>query len=62
MKIEEIVYYCLDAIKAFSDDSYVNEDHILFLLGKYRNKLLALTYKNSLHVPDSNYQTINLTF
>ena len=40
MKINEIIYYCLDAIKAVSDDSHVNEEHVLFLLSKYRSTLL----------------------
>lgn len=61
MKVEEIVYYCLDAIKAFSDDSYVNEEHIVFLISKYRTKLLTNYYKGSKQVSDSNYQTICLT-
>jgi hypothetical protein len=41
MKVNEVVYYCLDAIKAFSDDSFVNEDHVLFLINKYRNTILS---------------------
>lgn len=61
MKVNEIVYYCLDAIKAFSDDSYVNEDHIRFLLGKYRGALLQQYHNIKKALPDSNYQTICLT-
>lgn len=60
MKTNEIVYYCLDAIKAFSDDAYVNEDHILFLLGKYRGALLQQYHNIKKVIPDSNYQTICL--
>lgn len=60
MKTNEIVYYCLDAIKAFSDDAYVNEDHILFLLGKYRGSLLQQYHNIKKIIPDSNYQTICL--
>ena len=60
MKVNEIVYYCLDAIKAFSDDSYVNEDHIIFLLGKYRGALLQQYHNIKKVMPDSNYQTICL--
>ena len=60
MKVNEIVYYCLDAIKAFSDDSYVNEDHILFLLGKYRGALLQQYHNIKKAIPESNYQTICL--
>lgn len=61
MKVNEIVYYCLDAIKAFSDDSYVNEDHIVFLLSKYRGSLLQQYHNIKKLIPDSNYQTICLT-
>lgn len=61
MKVNEIVYYCLDAIKAFSDDATVNEDHILFLLGKYRGALLQQYHNIKKLIPDSNYQTVCLT-
>lgn len=60
MKINEVVYYCLDAIKAFSDDSYVNEEHILFLLGKYRGALLQQYHNIKKMIPESNYQIISL--
>lgn len=60
MKINEIVYYCLDAIKAFSDDAYVNEEHILFLLGKYRGALLQQYHNIKKIIPESNYQIICL--
>ena len=36
----EIVYMCLDEIKMVSDDSYFNQDHIIFLADKYRAFLL----------------------
>lgn len=61
MKISEIVYYCLDAIKAFSDDAYVNEDHIKFLLGKYRGALLKQYDSVKKYIPESNFQTVCLT-
>ena len=61
MKVNEVVYYCLDAIKAFSDDSYVNEDHVLFLIGKYRSALLQQYFKDNRPITESNYQTIDLT-
>lgn len=60
MKTNEIVYYCLDAIKAFSDDASVNEEHILFLLGKYRGALLQQYHNIKKIIPDSNYQIICL--
>lgn len=58
MKIGEIVYYCLDAIKAFSDDAYVNEDHVIFLLGKYRGALLQQYHNIKKLIPESNYQIV----
>lgn len=61
MKIGEVIYYCLDAIKAFSDDAYVNEDHIAFLLGKYRGALLQQYHSIKKAIPESNFQTICLT-
>lgn len=61
MKISEIVYYCLDAIKAFSDDAYVNEDHIIFLLGKYRGALMQQYHSIKKVIPESNFQTVCLT-
>lgn len=60
MKVNEIIYYCLDAIKAFSDDSYVNEDHVLFLLGKYRGLLLQQYHNVKKPIPESNYQIVCL--
>lgn len=60
MKTEEIVYYCLDAIKALSDDSSVNEDHVLFLLGKYRGALLQQYHNIKKIIPESNYQVVCL--
>lgn len=60
MKIEQVVYYCLEAIKALSDDSFVNEEHILFLLGKYRGLLLQQYHNIKKFIPESNYQTICL--
>jgi hypothetical protein len=40
MLVKEIVYMCLDSIKAFSDDSDITEEHVLYLLKKYRNLLI----------------------
>jgi hypothetical protein len=50
---------CLDEIKAISDDSYFNEDHIVFLLNKYRVALLKKAYETTAAtIPESNYQTV----
>lgn len=41
MLVKEIVYMVLDLAKAAtSDDSYFNEDHVIFLLKKYRSFLI----------------------
>ena len=40
MKVKEIVYMILDELKMASDDSFFNEDHIIFLCKKYRSLLI----------------------
>lgn len=61
MTYGEIVYMCLDEIKAMSDDSYVTEDHIVFLISKYRSYLLRQKYdKTNMPVAQSNYQTVEV--
>lgn len=41
MKIAELVYSCLDLSKAAtSDDSWITEEHVIFLLKKYRSFLI----------------------
>lgn len=61
MTVAELVYMCLDEVKANSDDSYVTEEHILFLAKKYRAQLLYQYYKDiKKEIPQSNYQTICL--
>lgn len=57
----ELVYMCLDQVKAISDDSTFTEDHALFLLSKYRTNILKQAYQNSqTAIADSNYQTLCL--
>lgn len=57
MTYRELIYMCLDEIKLASDDSYITEDHILFLIGKYRSFLLKQKYdKSNMPVSKSNYQ------
>lgn len=59
----EIVYMILDKLKLNSDDSFFTEDHILYLVDKYRNFVLEKKYiKNPTAIADSNYQTINIEF
>lgn len=61
MTYRELVYMCLDEIKLTSDDSYITEDHILFLISKYRAFLLRQKYeKTNMPVSESNYQCISV--
>lgn len=61
MKYSEIIYICLDEIKANSDDSFITEDHVLFIANKMRNLLLKQRYSDvKKSIPESNYQTICL--
>ena len=60
-KLGEIVYMINDEIKLFSDDSSFTEDHIIFLIEKYRSAILRQEYNNiKKEVPISNYQEICL--
>lgn len=55
----ELVYIVLDEIKSKSDDSFFTEEHIIFLLRKYRTFLLKQRYSDiKKSIPESNYQTI----
>ena len=42
----EIVYMILDLIKLMSDDAYYNEEHVLYLVDKYRMFVLDKKYAN----------------
>ena len=60
----ELVYLVLDELKLISDDSSFTEDHVIYLLDKYRPFLLKQRYSDiKKQIPDSNYQSIciNLT-
>jgi hypothetical protein len=51
----------LDELKITSDDSSYNEDHIIYLLNKYRAFVLKQKYSDiKKTVSDSNYQTVSL--
>lgn len=56
----EAIYMCLDLLKGMGDDFTYTEDHIAYLLDKFRALLLKQRYGNDpkKHVPYSNYQTI----
>lgn len=45
MKAKELIYMCLDLCKEFSDDSSFTEEHVLFLLNKYRSLVLKQEYE-----------------
>lgn len=57
----ELVYMVLDELKAKSDDFYYTEDHIIFLLDKYRAFLLKQKYSDiKKSIPESNFQNLQL--
>lgn len=57
----ELVYMVLDELKAKSDDFYYTEDHIIFLLEKYRAFLLKQKYRTPKSVVlNSNYSYIEI--
>lgn len=58
---KELVYMVLDELKAKSDDFYYTEDHIIFLLEKYRAFLLKQKYRTPKSVVlNSNYSYIEI--
>jgi hypothetical protein len=60
-KYSELVYMVLDEVKGMSDDFTYTEDHVIFLLDKYRGFLLKQRYSDiKKQIPESNYQTICL--
>lgn len=57
----ELVFMCLDMLKLSADDTYFTEEHVIFLLGKYRGMLLKQQYKDvKKEIPESNFQTVCL--
>jgi hypothetical protein len=51
----------LDEMKISTDDSYFTEDHIMYLINKYRVLILKQRYSDiKKQMPESNYQTICL--
>lgn len=57
----ELTYQILDELKLTSDDSHFTEEHVLFLLDKFRTLLLKQRYSDvRREIPESNYQTICL--
>lgn len=61
MTLKEVVYMVIDEIKGVSDDFSFTEDHIIFLVNKFRALLLKQRYSDiRKQIPDSNYQEICL--
>lgn len=62
MTYREMVFMVLDELKGMSDDFSFTEDHIIFLLGKFRAFLLKQRYYSDVKkaISESNYQTICL--
>ena len=61
MTLRELVFMVLDECKIHSDDSYFNEDHVSFLLSKYRSFLLKKELeKENKSLSSANAQTICL--
>ena len=55
----ELIYIVLDELKSISDDSIIQQEHVIFLLDKYRTFVLKQKYSDiKKEIPDSNYQTI----
>lgn len=55
----QLVYMVMDEIKGISDDFTYTEDHVIFLLTKYRAFLLKQRYSDIKRpMPESNYQTL----
>lgn len=58
----EIVYMVLDHNKLSNDDSYIEPEHVLYLISKLRAYLLSQKYqKAAAQISSSNFQTINVT-
>ena len=61
MTLRELVFMCMDEVKLHSDDSFYTEDHLVFLLNKYRSFVLKKELeKENKQLSSSNGQTICL--
>ena len=55
----ELAFLILDELKLISDDSHFTQEHVVFLLDKYRSFILKQRYMDiKKEIPESNYQTI----
>lgn len=58
---KDIIYLILDELRGDSDDFSFSEEHILYLISKYRALILKQRYSDiKKQIPSSNYQTICL--
>ena len=58
---KELVYIILDSLKVHSDDSKFTEDHVVFLLSKYRTYILNQMYsKAGKSASNANYQYLEV--
>lgn len=61
MTLRELVFMCMDEVKLHSDDSFYTEDHVVFLLNKYRSFVLKKELdKENKQLSSTNGQTICL--
>lgn len=59
MTYKELIYIVSDIIKLGSDDAQYTEEHIAFLLNRYRASILKQYYsKKNKAIPQQNYQTL----
>ena len=59
MLYKDIVYMILDEVKQTSDDSIFTEDHVIFLVDKYRALYIKKEYyAKKRAIPDIYYQTV----
>lgn len=57
----QLIYMVLDELRLVSDDASFTEEHVRFLLDKYRTAILQQKYNDvKKDIPESNYQTICL--
>lgn len=56
----QMVHMCLDEIKVASDDAYLTQEHVIFLLSKYRALLIKQELEKNKEISSDNYQTLCL--
>lgn len=57
----ELIYIISDKLKLSSDDSMFGEEHIMFLINRYRPLILKQRYSDvKKEIPDTNFQSIVL--